>query len=71
MVSNIKLMGILIHTTYMSIVTVRLKLQCERYKSSGTDQTLAELIQAPGGVLSSKNHKQFNYIWNEEELPQQ
>jgi hypothetical protein len=33
-----------IHTTYMSIVTLRLKLQFKRHKSRGTDQTLAKLI---------------------------
>jgi hypothetical protein len=39
------------------------------YKSSGSDQIPAELIQAGGEVLSSKIHKLINSIWNMEKLP--
>jgi hypothetical protein len=42
----------------------------KRYKLPGSDQILAELIQA-GGEICSKIHKQINSIWNMEELPDQ
>jgi len=42
----------------------------ERYKSPGTDQILAKLIQAGGNTLHSETHKLIP-IWNKEELPQQ
>jgi hypothetical protein len=38
----------------------------ERYKSSGIDQILAELIQAAGDTLCSEIHKLINCIWNKE-----
>jgi hypothetical protein len=41
------------------------------YKSPGTDQIQAELIQARGNILRSEIHKIINYIWNKEELPEQ
>jgi hypothetical protein len=43
----------------------------KRYKSPGTDQILAELIQAGGNKLHSEICKLINCIWNEEELPEQ
>jgi hypothetical protein len=36
----------------------------KRYKSPGTDQILAELIQAGGNILHSGIHKLINSIWN-------
>jgi hypothetical protein len=51
----------------VEIVVINLK----RYKSSGSGQNLAELIQAGGKILCSKIHKLINYIWNKEELPDQ
>jgi hypothetical protein len=41
----------------------------KRYKSPGSDQIPAELIQAGGEILGSKIHKLINSLWNEEELP--
>jgi hypothetical protein len=38
----------------------------KRYKSPGSDQILAELIQAGGEILRFKIHK---LIWNKEKLP--
>jgi hypothetical protein len=43
----------------------------KRYKSPGSDQNPAELIQAGGEILRSKIHKLINSIWNKEELPDQ
>jgi hypothetical protein len=43
----------------------------EKYKSSGRDQILAELIQAAGEILLSVIHKLINSVWNKEELPDQ
>jgi hypothetical protein len=43
----------------------------KRYKSPGTDQILAEMIQAGGNTLRSEIHKVINCIWNKEELPEQ
>jgi hypothetical protein len=43
----------------------------KRYKSTCTDQILAELIQAEGNKLHSRIHTFIYSIWNEEELPQQ
>jgi hypothetical protein len=41
------------------------------YKFPGTDQILAELIQAGGEILlCSEIHKLICSIWNKEELPQ-
>jgi hypothetical protein len=42
----------------------------KRYKSPGTDQIPAELIQAGGNALRSEIHKLINCIWNKEELPE-
>jgi hypothetical protein len=43
----------------------------KRYKSPGSNEILAELIQAGGETLHSKVHKLINSIWNKEELPDQ
>jgi hypothetical protein len=43
----------------------------KKYKSPGSDQILAELIQAGGEALLSVIHKLINPIWNKEELPDQ
>jgi hypothetical protein len=41
-----------------------------RYKSPGTDEILAELIQAGGNIFCSRIHKLIKSIWNEE-VPKQ
>jgi hypothetical protein len=41
------------------------------YKSPGSDEILAELIQAGGEILRSKIHKLIKSIWNKEKLPYQ
>jgi hypothetical protein len=41
------------------------------YKSLGSDQIPAELIQAGGEILHSETHKLIILIWNKEELPRQ
>jgi hypothetical protein len=43
----------------------------KRYKSTGSDQIPAEMIQAGGEILQSENHKLINSIWSKEELPDQ
>jgi hypothetical protein len=43
----------------------------KKYKSPGSDQILAELIQARGEILLSAIHKLINSVWNKEELPHQ
>jgi hypothetical protein len=43
----------------------------KRYKSPGSDQIQAELIQAGGEILQPEIHKVINSIWNKEELPDQ
>jgi hypothetical protein len=43
----------------------------KRYKSPGSDQIPAELIQAGGEILWSEIHKLINYIWDKEELSDQ
>jgi hypothetical protein len=43
----------------------------KKYKSPGSDQIPAELIQAVGEMLLSARHKPINSIWNKEELPDQ
>jgi hypothetical protein len=43
----------------------------KRYKSPGSDQIPAELIQVGGETLVSAIHKVINSIWNKEELPDQ
>jgi hypothetical protein len=41
----------------------------KRYRSTGTDEILAEVIQAGGNILRSDIHKLSNSVWNKEELP--
>jgi hypothetical protein len=41
------------------------------YKSPGSDQIPAELIQAGGEILLSAIHKLINFVSNKEELPDQ
>jgi hypothetical protein len=41
----------------------------KRYKSPGTDQIPADLIQAGGETLHSEIHEFIKLIWNKEELP--
>jgi hypothetical protein len=43
----------------------------KRYKSPGSDQIRAKLIQAGGEILHSKIHELINSIWNMENLPDQ
>jgi hypothetical protein len=43
----------------------------KKYKSPGSDQIPAELIQARGEMLLSAFHKLINSTWNKEELPDQ
>jgi hypothetical protein len=43
----------------------------EKYKSPGSDQIPAEMIQAGGKMLLSPIHKLINSIWNKEQLPDQ
>jgi hypothetical protein len=49
----------------VEIAVAKLKM----YKSPGSDQILAELIQAGGELLLSAIHKLINSVWNKEELP--
>jgi hypothetical protein len=41
------------------------------YKSPGSDQIVAELIDAIGETLQSQSHKLINCIWSKEKLPGQ
>jgi hypothetical protein len=43
----------------------------KKYKSPGSDQIAAELIQEGCGTLVSDIHRLINYIWNKKELPDQ
>jgi hypothetical protein len=43
----------------------------KNYKSPGSDEIPAELIQAGGEILLSAIHKLINSVWNKEELPDQ
>jgi hypothetical protein len=51
----------------VEIVIAKLK----RYKSPGSDQIPAEMIQAGGELLLSEIHKLINSVWNKEKLPDQ
>jgi hypothetical protein len=42
-----------------------------RYKSPGSDEIPAELIQAGGEILRSETHELIDSISNKEELPDQ
>jgi hypothetical protein len=43
----------------------------KKYKSPGSDQIPAELIQAGGEILMLELHKLINSVWNREEFPDQ
>jgi hypothetical protein len=43
----------------------------KKYKSPGSDQIPAELIQAGGEILVSAIHKLVKLVWNKQELPDQ
>jgi hypothetical protein len=43
----------------------------KKYKSPGSDEIPAELIQAGGKMLLSAIHKLINSVWHKEELPDQ
>jgi hypothetical protein len=51
----------------VEIATAKLK----KYKSPGSDQIPAEIIQEGGEILLSVNHKLINSVWNKEELADQ
>jgi hypothetical protein len=51
----------------VQIATANLK----KYKSPGSVQIPAELIQAESEILRSAMHKTINYILNKNELPEQ
>jgi hypothetical protein len=42
-----------------------------KYKSPGSDQIPADLIQVGGKTLLSAIHKLINSVWNKEKLPDQ
>jgi hypothetical protein len=42
----------------------------KKYKSPGSDQIPAELIQTRGEILLSAIHKHINSVWNKKELPE-
>jgi hypothetical protein len=43
----------------------------KKYKSPGSGQISAKLIQAGGKILLSVIHKLINSVWNQEKLPDQ
>jgi hypothetical protein len=43
----------------------------EKYKTTGSDQIMAELIQAAGKTLLSEVHRLNHSVWNKEELSDQ
>jgi hypothetical protein len=43
----------------------------KKYRSPGSDQIPAELIQAGGEILLSEIYKLINSVWNKEKLPDQ
>jgi hypothetical protein len=45
--------------------------ELKKYKSPGTDQITAELIEAGGDTLLSEIHKLINFVWKKKELPEQ
>jgi hypothetical protein len=56
-------------SSHSEVETAIAKLK--KYKSPGSDQILAEQIQAGGEILWSEIHKFINSIMNKEELPEQ
>jgi hypothetical protein len=55
----------------LSCLEVEVVLKLKKYKSPGSDQIPAELIQAGGEILLSEIHKLINCVWNKEELSDQ
>ncbi|PNF29495.1 hypothetical protein B7P43_G04553 [Cryptotermes secundus] len=55
--------------THFEVESAIAKLK--RYKSPGSDQIPAELIQAGGEILRSKIHNLITSIWHKEKLPDQ
>jgi hypothetical protein len=62
---------------FLPLVPVPSRLEVEiaiakliKYKSSGTDEIPAELIQAGGKILLPAICKLINSVWNKEELPE-
>jgi hypothetical protein len=55
--------------SHLEVETATTKLK--NYKSPGSDQSPAELIQAGGEILVSVIHKHINSVWNKDELPDQ
>jgi hypothetical protein len=53
----------------LEVETVTAKLK--KYKSPGSDQIPAELIEVGGDILLSEINKLINSVWNKEELPDQ
>jgi hypothetical protein len=51
----------------VEIATAKLKM----YKSPGSGQIPADLIQAGGETLLSAIHKLINSVWNKKEFPDQ
>jgi hypothetical protein len=50
---------------WLSLLEVEIAIaKLKRYKSPGSDQILAELIQAGSEILRSNIHMLFNSIWN-------
>jgi hypothetical protein len=43
----------------------------KKYKSPGSEDILAELLQAGGEILLSAIHKLINSVWNKEKLSDQ
>jgi hypothetical protein len=43
----------------------------KKYKSPGSDQIPAELIQVGGEILQSEIHKLINSMWSKGQLPDQ
>jgi hypothetical protein len=52
-----------------SAFAIEMLIEHEKHTSPGIDQSPKELIKAGGRKIRSKNHKSFNSIWNEEDLP--
>jgi len=48
-----------------------LRSRLTRYTSPGTDQIPVELIETGVRTIHSEIHKAINYIWNNQELPEQ
>jgi hypothetical protein len=76
-VSDVRQIEVLVHTA-VPLVPDPNRLEVEiaiaklkKYKSPGSDQIPAELIQAGGEMVLSTIHKLINSIWNKEELPNQ